>query len=447
MLETLATHLTEPTARGLADAVARAVADGTIAAGTRLPPIRSVAESLELSPTTVTSAWATLRRAGTIRTAGRHGSFIAESGGAPLQARYRRAIGNAVQFGLDLSTGVPDPALLPSWGAALRALGDMPAPHSYLDDPVVPELGEVIRSTWPFPPDGLTIADGATDAVASILPLLGGFGTRVAVENPVFPPFLDLLEHAGMSPVPIELDADGPRADSLARAVQDGAKVVLLQPRGQNPTGVSLRLERARELATVLDRTGATVIEDDSLDGIASSDLVSLGSLLPGRVLHVRSFSKAYGPDLRLAAIGGPQRLIQALNELRQLGQGWSSRLLQRLLVRLLTDRTSQREVSRARSTYASRRQSLSTALRAAEVAVGGDDGMNLWIPVLDEVSALQSLAAKGIGAAPGSPFQVGSGDRLGPHIRVTAGLVTDQLDEVADALTVAARAGGLISR
>src|SRR5579875_1253312 len=214
MLKVLQAHLTEPTSRGLADAVARAVASGSLEAGTRLPPIRSVAETLQLSPTTVSAAWATLRRAGTIRTEGRHGSFIADTGTAGADGRYRRAIGNAVQFRLDLSTGVPDPALLPSWRSALRTLGDTSTPHSYLDDPVVPTLAETIRRTWPNDAERLTIVDGATDAVASILPVLGGFGSRVAIENPAFPPFLDLLESSGMRALPLALDEHGPRPDS-----------------------------------------------------------------------------------------------------------------------------------------------------------------------------------------------------------------------------------------
>lgn len=447
MIEELARHLSEPTARGLADAVARTVATGAVDPGTRLPPIRSVAESLQLSPTTVSSAWATLRRAGTIRTDGRHGSFIAQSSTALPAARYRRAIGTPVDFTVDLSTGVPDPALLPSWRDQLRRLGDDPTLHSYLDDPVVPELAETIRSTWPCSPERLTVLDGATDAVAAILAMLGGYGTRVAIENPVFPPLLDLIESAGMQPVPVELDEQGPIPESLAAALSGGATLVVLQPRGQNPTGVSLSRSRAARLAAVLGRSTAQIVEDDSLDGIAAGDLVSLSRLLPDRVLHIRSFSKAYGPDLRLAAVGGPERLVRPLEERRLLGQGWSSRLLQRLLLGLLTDATSRQEVAAARAAYSARRCDLVQLLRAEGVAVGGDDGINIWVPVLDEVSALQSLAANGIGAAPGSPFQLSTDEPPRPHVRVTAGLVREDPQRVANALGTAARAGGSIGR
>ncbi|WP_446664334.1 aminotransferase-like domain-containing protein [Flexivirga sp. B27] len=448
MIEELSQRLSEPTARGLADAVAGAVAAGSVDRGARLPPIRSVADGLQLSPTTVSSAWAILRRAGTIRTQGRHGSFIAERADARPNGRYRRAVGDPVRFALDLSTGVPDQRLLPSWGNALRALGDGPAMHSYLDDPVVPELAEIVLSSWPCSPERLTITDGATDAMAAILAQLGGFGTRVAIENPAFPPFLDLLESYGMRPIPVELDAHGLVPASLHAALTNGAELVVLQPRGQNPTGVSLTAQRARELAEIIAPTSVHVIEDDSLDGIAATPLVSLSTLLPDRVLHIRSFSKAYGPDLRLAAIGGPTQLVGPLQERRQLGQGWSSRLLQRLLVRLLSDPASLQEVQAARAAYSSRRRELVEALAAEGVTVGGDDGINIWVPVLHEVSALQSLAANGIGAAAGSPFHVtvGTDDQV-PHIRVTAGLVATNVAQVASALGSAARVGGSLAR
>src|SRR5674476_434186 len=66
-----------PSARGLAQAVSRAVRDGALAPGAKLPPIRAVATQLGLSPTTVSAGWALLARSGAIRTDGRRGTTIA----------------------------------------------------------------------------------------------------------------------------------------------------------------------------------------------------------------------------------------------------------------------------------------------------------------------------------------------------------------------------------
>ena len=54
--------------------------------------------------------------------------------------------------------------------------------------------------------------------------------------------------------------------------------------------------------------------------------------------MHIRSFSKSHGPDLRLAAVGGAGDVVTAVANRRLLGPGWSSRILQAVLLELLRD-------------------------------------------------------------------------------------------------------------
>lgn len=433
-------RLDESTARGLASAVSRAVRDGAIVRGTRLPPIRTVATALHLSPTTVSAAWALLARAGTVRTDGRRGTTIADRP-RPGTPRYQRALDRATSFRLDLSTGVPDARLLPDLSRAIRSLTSVRAPGSYLDDPVLPELLEVLRADWPYDADEITVVDGAMDGLELATRILVGFGDRVAVEQPGFPPLLDLLEASGAEVLPLPLDDEGMSVAGLRSAGPVAA--VYVQPRAQNPTGVSLSEARAEELADVLRFGTTAVVEDDSAGAIAMSPAISLGRWLPERTVHVRSFAKSHGPDLRLAALSAPADLARRITALRQLGQGWSSRLLQRLLLALLTDPESVTEVDRARASYAARRAVLVSALAERGIEVGGSDGINLWLPVADETAAVVRLASQGIGVAPGAPFNVRPG---APHIRVTSGLLRGDIGDIgdtahlADALAGAAR-------
>lgn len=444
VLQALAARLHEPSARGLATAVGRAVREGAVAAGTRLPSIRAVAAGLDLSPTTVSSAWALLARAGTIRTDGRRGTTVADRQ-RPAMLRYQRALDRDTAFRLDLSTGVPDPALLPDLSRAIGALTRAAVPTSYLEDPVLPALGDVLRADWPFPVEDIAVVDGAMDGLELATRVLIGFGDRVAVESPAFPPLLDLLEAGGAQIVGVPVDAAGMSAEHLRAA--GPVTAVYLQPRAQNPTGVSLTPRRAAELADVLRPGAAIVLEDDSAGAIAVADPISLGRWLPDRTVHVRSFAKSHGPDLRLAALSAPPDLARRIAGLRQLGQGWSSRLLQQLLLALLTDEQSVRAVRHAREVYARRRAALADALGRHGVAVGGTDGINVWVPVQDETAAVVRLASQGIGVTPGSPFAVLPGapespgvPGQGPHVRVTAGLLTGEYEQVAAALADAAR-------
>jgi DNA-binding transcriptional MocR family regulator len=437
-------RLDEPTAKGLAGAVSRAIRDGVLAPGDRLPPIRVLAHELTLSPTTVSAAWALLARAGTLRTEGRRGTVV-DDVSAPREGRYRQALEHQAGFTLDLSTGIPDERLLPGLARALRAVTTAGTPHSYLDDPVLPELAEVLVASWPYRPPALTVVDGALDGMELVIRTLLRCGDRVVVEHPSFPPILDLLEAAGVEVVGVPLDSEGPDPTALAEALAGPVRAVFLQPRGQNPTGISLSATRARALARLLEDTDTVIVEDDSASAISTAPEVSLGSWLPEQTVHVRSFSKSHGPDLRLAAMSGPEALMADVRHLRQLGQGWSSRLLQRMLLDLLIDDRSRAEVATARDEYARRRRAFVGALAARGVEVGGDDGLNLWVPVHDESAALVRLASRGIGAAPGTPFDVLPSAQ--GHIRVTVGLVDADLDAVADEVAAAARTGGWGSR
>lgn len=433
-------RLGEMSARGLAAAVTLAIREDDLAPGDRLPPIRQIARELALSPTTVNAAWGLLARAGSIRTAGRRGTVITDVH-VYRAGRYRQALERQAPFLIDLSTGVPDECLLPSLGPALGALGTAGTPASYLDDPVLPELAALLADSWPYRPPALTVTDGAMDALELIIRSTLRYGDRVVVEHPTFPPLVDLLDTIGAEVVGVRLDEQGIVPDELREVLDARTRAVFLQPRGHNPTGVSMTTERTRVLAGLLAGTAVLIVEDDAASGISTSPDVSLGEHLPEQTVHIRSYSKSHGPDLRLAAMSGPSDIISDVHHVRQLGQGWSSRLLQRVLAHLLVDDAGCDEVTAARNEYADRRGRFVAELAREGVTVGGTDGLNVWVPVHDEAAATVRLAACGIGVAPGTPFNVLPGE--GAHVRVTVGLLRTDIEEVAREVASAARTRG----
>jgi len=438
LLSALEERLDSPTAKGLAQAVTRAIRDGVLEPGDQLPPIRRVAEELMVSPTTVSSAWQLLARSGSIRSDGRRGTTIAPTsrGGE----RYTTALRHQSDSRVDLSTGVPDPRLLPDLGLVLAGLQAQTTPSSYLDDPVLPELREALLQSWPHVAEDLMVVDGAMDAIDLITRTLLRPGDRVVVENPGFPPLLDLLEDRGVVVDGVRLDDTGPDLDEVSAALARKPVALMIQPRGQNPTGVSMSPTRARRLAMLLRSTSCFVVEDDSAGDVASAPALSIGEWLPEQVIHIRSFSKSYGPDLRLAAMSGPASLLAPIRHARALGQGWTSRLLQRSLAALLASPDAQAMVLRARAEYARRRALVVDRLADHEIRVPGTDGLNIWVPVRDESAAVLRLASQGIAVTPGAPFAV-DGQNGSPHVRVTTGLISDGHVDVADAIAEAASA------
>lgn len=450
MLHLISNAVTDRSARGIAAAVSRLVHDGELAAGTRLPTVRDLARVLGISPTTVSEAWSSLTRAGLIATRGRSGTVVLSGERLRSRLRYTHMAGilETTRAGIpqDLSTGVPDHDLLPDLTETLGRLGDMRLTTSYLDAPVLPALEEHLRSTWPFPAEQLTVVDGALDALDRVIGAVVRFGDRVLVENPTFPPILDLLEQNGAHAVGLALDGSGIIPSSLEDALRHNPVALLLQPRAHNPTGISMCPERAFELSLVLgEHPGVVVVEDDHAAGIAGAPTVSLGTHLPGRTVHIRSFAKSLGPDLRLAAVAGPAGVIAPLADRRMLGPGWSSRLLQHVLLGLLTSPGTAKLLDQAREEYARRRATMLESLARHGAKATADDGINLWLEVGDQQAALVSLAANAIAVAPGSPFEVTA--LPAQHVRVTVGLVRDGFEELARILAGAARTPGRLNR
>ncbi|MFB8000999.1 PLP-dependent aminotransferase family protein [Nocardia sp. NPDC056000] len=436
------------TAAGIAAAVSRRIRSGALAPGTRLPTVREVSRVLKVSPATVNQAWRALAAAGAIRARGRAGTFVATlPQPIPVTAagRYQRLHSHSDNnFRIDLSCGVPDPALLPDLTAALRALGGEDAiddlSATYLGEAVLPELEATVRADWPMRAERFTVLDGALDAIDRLLTAHIHLGDAVLVENPCFPPFLDLLSRIGARPIPLRMDESGPLPADLAESLPRHSPVaLLLQPRAQNPTGASLSATRVRELADILTASPLLIIEDDHSDGIAHTPVRSLGSRLPTHTVHIRSYSKSHGADLRLAVAGGPAAYLDPIIERRMLGPGWTSRLLQRVLLHMLTDDTARTTVATARTTYRTRATALRKALHRHHLPVTRGDGINLWLPVTDENAAMISLAAAGIKAAPGGPFEVTDHPDT-DHLRLTiATLPLTEIDSLAARLAVAA--------
>ena len=135
---------------------------------------------------------------------------------------------------------------------------------------------------------------------------------------------------------------------------------------------------------------------------------MSLGRWLPDRVVHVRSYSKSHGPDLRIAALGGPSSIVDRIVARRMLGPAWTSRMVQTILLDLLTSSPSLDEVGEARRQYMSRQRTLVRELAEPGCRHRRPDGINLWLPVRDERAARLHLSASGIRVAGGSSLPGG---------------------------------------
>ncbi len=421
----------------IAASVEQAVGSGGLEPGQLLPPMRELAARLGVNPNTVAAAYRILRERGVIETAGRRGSRVRPKPATTGREELRVEVPPG---GRDLSTGNPDPALLPRLAPALAAAAEQGDRHPvrYGDDPVNADLARLARAELDadgVPAGPLTVTSGSLDAIERVLTAHLRPGDTVAVEDPGWGSLLDLVPALGLHTAPVGVDDDGPRPDDLRRALESGARALIVTDRAQNPTGASVTAARARALRAVLrEHPGTLLIEDDHGHGIVDLPLHPLA----GATRHwafVRSAAKAYGPDLRLAVLTGDAVTVDRLRGRQRLGPGWVSLLLQRAVARLWADGAVDRAaVTRS---YGARRDALVGALAERGVTAHGRSGMNVWVPVPDETGALARLLQSGWAVAPGARFRLASPQ----GVRITVSPLTEaDITALADAVAAAVR-------
>ncbi|MEO3937387.1 aminotransferase class I/II-fold pyridoxal phosphate-dependent enzyme [Dermatophilaceae bacterium Soc4.6] len=419
--------------KGISESIESAIHTGATPPGARLPSVRGLATELGVAPGTVAAAYRTLRDRGMIETGGRNGTTVRAQPPRPLLRSRSSPLPPNV---IDLSDGQPDPALLPS--LRLDALAARPGPAAAPGEAVLPELLAVARQRLGadgVPSDFVTVASGGLDAIERVLSTTLRSGELVAVEDPGWPNVLDLLAATGLRTHPLELDSEGPLPQSLSEALTRGARSVIITSRAQNPTGTDLTPDRARLLRRVLAGFPQTlVIEDDHAAELARAPLASLAESTASWAF-VRSTSKPYGPDLRLAVVAGDATTIARVESRVRVGSGWISTLLQRLVLELWTDPEAASTVAAAADEYTARRCSLQQALAERGVATGGTSGLNVWVPVHNETTSVLRLMQAGWAVAPGSRFRQESA----PGIRITvSALEPESIPKLADDVAAA---------
>ncbi|MFV2085124.1 aminotransferase class I/II-fold pyridoxal phosphate-dependent enzyme [Micromonospora sp. LOL_021] len=434
------------TATEISASVEAGVRTGALAPGALLPAVRALADTLEVSPATVAKAYQALRQRGIVDTDGRRGTRVRAR--PPVAVTRPGPSAPAPPGTLDLSTGEPDPRLLPPMAthlaAVARQLADTSSGQGYADAGLLPDLAALAAVRLAddgLPAAGLTVTSGALDGIERLLAGNLRPGDRVAVEDPGWANLLDLIAALGLTPVPMPVDDRGPTEPGLRAALSAGVSAIVVTTRAQNPTGAALDADRADRLRRLLRETDdVLLIEDDHAAELSDGPPYVLANATP-RWAFVRSASKPYGPDLRIALLTGDETTLSRVAGRMRIGSGWVSTVLQRLLGQLWRDPSVAATVAEAGRVYRHRRETLRAALAGHGVASHGGSGINVWVPVTDETQVVTELQAAGFTVSAGARHRL----RSAPGIRITVScLDEDRAGEFAAAVRDALRPAGL---
>lgn len=374
--------------RSLHHQLRAAILDGRLGPGTALPATRRVAAALGMARNTVVTAYDLLIAEGYAIPRKGAKAVVAELSGRRTATPPSRHSGfddprlNALWRtpllhpgpARDLPErcfrlGVPDHRHFPhdTWrrlsAQSLRAWSR--AGFGYAGSEGIPALREAIAAHVAFSravacqANDVVVTSGAQQAFDLLARLLVTAGhTRVAVEEPGYPPVRAAFAAAGAQLVPIPVDDEGLCVDRLDSDI----RVISVTPSHQSPTGVALSLRRRAALLAFARRHGAVVIEDDydgefrfggrPLDALQTLDRDAL-------VFYVGTFSKSLFPSLRKGFVVAPPWAREALVTVKHCADSHSDTITQSVLAAFIRDGHLARHVRRMRSIYAVRREAL----------------------------------------------------------------------------------------
>lgn len=318
--------------RALAEAIRDAVKSGELNAGDKLLPHREMAWKLGMTVATVARAYSIAADWGLVVSRVGHGTRVRDPGDVREVVTLREGeershprFGSLVDFSLLLPTPMYDHAL-----------------RRHAIDNVFVRVGRTIsdRSLSGYAPDlgyqshrdagcqwlqslgieaesrDLVVTRGAQEAFLLLLSVFTQPGDAVLVEDPNYLGLSHLLRLRNHQMIPLPLDDEGVIEEAIDfKATKSGAKLIFLCPSLQNPTGITLSVERRKAIVRVARKRGLIIIENDPFAPLVDKELrlPALVTMAPERTFYLASLAKSAGPAMRVCFMRCPTSHTQGL--------------------------------------------------------------------------------------------------------------------------------------
>lgn len=424
-----------PAYHGLADAIRLLIVDGRLPVGARLPSERALAETLHVSRTTVTAAYAQLSEDGYLnaRRGARSTTALPVTPPAPVPVAPASA-------NLAAAT-LAAPAAIASRAFAEAAEQVTPYLHEIgIELTGVQQLRAAIAERYcarglPTDPDEIMVTTGALHAIGLILATYTQPDDRVLVEQPTYHGALAAMATRGLRPVPVGMTPQGWELDAIeAAARQLAPTLAYLIPDNQNPTGLTLPTPDRKRLAHIITETRTRTIVDETitdmwLDEQVPAPFAAAMTTRRDLVLTVGSMSKSFWGGLRIGWIRADRSALATIGALRPAIDMGTAIVEQLAAASLLA---AEAEVLPERREILRGRRALLLDLLDEHLPdwqpLPGKGGMSLWVRLPAPMSSALSAAASRIGLEipPGPRFGVDG--TLERFIRVPYTLPDDQL-------------------
>lgn len=402
----------------LADAIAKAIMEGTLRDGVRLPPQRKLADRLGIDFTTVSRGYVEARKRGLVDSHVGRGTFVIA--GKPHEPRREHRRKADVDLTMNLPPEPTDPALLERMEAGMQTVTANLIDLLRYQSSTGSEIDKEAASTWLslrglVPSLGrIAVTPGAHPTILAILNTLARPGDVVLCENVTYPGIRGICARLNLRLIGLPGDADGIDTAALDDFIRRyRPKALYLNPTLNNPTTRTISLARRQAIANVIIGHRLPLIEDDAYGFIPPKPPAPLASFAPDLVWHIGGLAKCIGAGLRLAYTVAPnEHAARELAHQIKIISVMPSPLMMALATRWIIDGTADgirrfvREETQARQAIAAE------ALGAFDFEAV-PHAFNVWLHLpegLTRADIIGRMAGTGLGIMPSDAFTV-SGD------------------------------------
>lgn len=265
--------------------------------------------------------------------------------------------------------------------------------------------------------DDVLITSGAQQIMDLFTKSILNEGETVLCEAPSFIGTLNDFRSYRAKLVGIPMDTDGMNMKALEKALQTekNVKFIYTIPNFQNPSGITMSLEKRRKLYDLAKQYGVMILEDNPY-----GDLRYAGEPLPtiksfdedGIVLYAGSFSKVISPGMRVGYAIGPKPVLAKMTVCKQ-GQDVHTNIWSQVLChRFMTEYDYEAHLEGLRALYTKKRAFLLDLMEknlAPHITWDPfDGGLFAWCHLpkgVDMQAFVQKALEKKVCVVPGTAF------------------------------------------
>ena len=247
--------------------------------------------------------------------------------------------------------------------------------------------------------DDILITSGAQQVMDLLTKTLLNEGDTVLCEAPSFIGSLNTFRSYRAKLVGIPMEEDGIDTEKLEEALdtQPNVKYLYTIPNFQNPSGITMSLEKRKKVYELCRDHGVVILEDNPYGDlrVSGEDVPSIKSLdREGVVVYAGTFSKVISPGMRVGYAIGPKEVIQKMVVCKQGEDVHSNMWAQIVCHRFMTEYDYEAHLERLRGIYRRKSQLLLSAMERYLKPLGitwhsFEGGLFAWCTLPDGVDML----------------------------------------------------------